>query len=383
MKTKQLLMMAALFLTSAVSLTSCEGTLDDIFGEWDKPSSGSSAGGGSSTINATAISLKQTMKVIKLDGDAFTITAEVTPSDATVTWTSDNEVVATVNNGVVTPVGLGIATITAKAGDKEATCEVFVGTEVDLSTIGADYAVNDYDILSGNIGDHYININMITGGYHVAFDGITTTKGIACTGDATIYLIDGKTNTVSSTENNKPGIWIGISDKTFTINAETEGTGILNATGGPGGAGIGNGGPTSGSNESGNITINGGKITANGGAGAAGIGTGEANGRNNTCGAITINGGTVTATGGNNAAGIGTGYSIDGGMSNPASNNCGAITITTGVTSVTATKGSGSPNSIGEGNDEGAQACGTITIGGDATTYAGGVDTSPFTYPAP
>ena len=31
----------------------------------------------------------------------------------------------------------------------------------------------------------------------------------------------------------------------------------------------------------------------------------------------------------------------------------------------------------------GTQTCGMITIGGDATTYAGGVDTSPFTYPAP
>ena len=50
---------------------------------------------------------------------------------------------------------------------------------------------------------------------------------------------------------------------------------------------------------------------------------------------------------------------------------------------VTATKGSGAPNSIGNGQADfdGTQTCGTITIGGDATTYAAGVTTSPFIYP--
>ena len=99
-----------------------------------------------------------------------------------------------------------------------------------------------------------------------------------------------------------------------------------------------------------------------------------------TCGDITINGGTVIATGGLGAAGIGTGVS----MGDNASNECGAITIGTGVISVTATKGQYSPNSIGKGDAAGgSQACGTITIGGDATTYAAGVTASPFTYPAP
>ena len=95
-------------------------------------SEGSGEGGGSSTINATAITLSQTMKVIKLGGDALTITATVTPSDATYTWESSDEAIATVENGVVTPVGKGIATITAKSSDVKATCEVFVGTEVTL-----------------------------------------------------------------------------------------------------------------------------------------------------------------------------------------------------------------------------------------------------------
>lgn len=322
------------------------------------------------------------MKVLVKDGATLTITPTVTPSTATVTWTSDDETVATVNNGVVTPKALGIAKITAKSGDLTATCEVFVGTEVDLSSETADYNTNDYDILSGDIGAHYINI---LNSHHVAFNGMATTKGISCMGDATIYLIDGKTNTLTA-PNNSPGIWIGGTGKTFTINAETEGTGILNATGGNNAAGIGTGNASSGNIENGNITINGGTVTAKGGAGAAGIGTGYAYDNNNTCGTITITGGTVTAEGGKFGAGIGTGYATA--EYGSASNQCGNITIDATVTKVTAKKNSSipGPNSIGVGQKYGGgnQDCGTITIGGDATTYAAGVTTSPFTYtPAP
>ena len=72
-----------------------------------------------------------------------------------------------------------------------------------------------------------------------------------------------------------------------------------------------------------------------------------------------------------------------------ASNRCGNITIGTGVISVTATKGSNSPNSIGKGNAQGGtQTCGTITIGGtiywDGSAYQNGGDTylvNNITYP--
>lgn len=71
-------------------------------------------------------------------GETITLTAEVSPADATnktVTWTSSNESVATVDStGKVTGVAAGTATITAKAGEKTATVDVTVKAAVAPST---------------------------------------------------------------------------------------------------------------------------------------------------------------------------------------------------------------------------------------------------------
>ena len=367
----------------SMSLTSCE----DILGHWEKPTPNPvTPGGGSSAINATAITLKQTMKVFVKGGDALTITVTATPSDATFTWESSDEAVATVENGVVTPVGAGIATITAKSGDVTATCEVFVGNEVDLGTKTDDYTVQNYDILKGTLNSSYAI--SIPNDSKVTFNGMKTTKQITCSGDATIILADGSENEVNVSEDFKAGIKIGGTSTTLTIDAETVGDGQLTAQGGMSAAGIG----TDRNGSGGNIVINGGTVTAIGGNYGAGIGTGRANAASITCGDITINGGTVTATSGGNGAGIGTGLSSSSG----GSNTCGAIMIGTGVTMVTATKGSSAPNSIGKGEAYmgGTQTCGTITIGGveywDGAAYQNGGDDattglphSPYIYPAP
>ncbi len=210
----------------------------------------------------------------------------------------------------------------------------------------------------------------IPDGKTVVLSGVNISSGsITCSGNVTMILLG--SNSVTTATNEKAAIKIGGSGTTLTIT----GSGSLTAQGGQSAAGIG----TDRNGTGGNIVINGGTVTATGGKFGAGIGTGRAQSGSSTCGDITINGGTVTATGGSNGgAGIGTGLSITSG----GSNTCGAITIGTGVTMVTATKGSGAPNSIGNGQADlgGTQTCGTITIGGDATTYATGVTTSPFTY---
>ena len=62
-------------------------------------------------------------------GEALALQASIVPSyatDQTVTWTTSDNTVAIVARGVVTAVAPGVAVITAKAGDKEATCVVTV-----------------------------------------------------------------------------------------------------------------------------------------------------------------------------------------------------------------------------------------------------------------
>lgn len=70
------------------------------------------------------------------------LVATVTPSNATdktVTWSSSNNSVATVQGGTVTGVAEGTATITATAGGKSATCQVTVTkTVIPVSSIEVD-----------------------------------------------------------------------------------------------------------------------------------------------------------------------------------------------------------------------------------------------------
>ena len=271
------------------------------------------------------------------------------------------------------------------------------GTAVDLSTLTGNYTATDGDVLSGTASGKTVTI---PAGATVTLNGVNISNGsINCAGDATIILLG--SNSVTTATNEKAAIKIGGSGTTLTIT----GSGSLTAQGGLEAAGIGTDRNENGELSFGNIVINGGTVTATGGKEGAGIGTGLADGEyasaSITCGDITINGGTVTAIGGLYGAGIGTGptmsnggsasitcgdITINGGTvtatgggygpgigtgvfqkwgSETTSNGCGAITIGAGVISVTATKGSGSPNSIGKGYAYGGtQTCGTITIGG-------------------
>ena len=89
-------------------------------------------------IDVTGISLSKT-NLSLTKGQSETLTATVKPENATdksVTWTSSNASVASVDqNGKVTAVKSGSATITAKAGDKSATCSVKVNTPVESITL--------------------------------------------------------------------------------------------------------------------------------------------------------------------------------------------------------------------------------------------------------
>ena len=83
-------------------------------------------------IEITGISLNKSTVTIT-EGETETLTATVNPSNATdqtVTWTTSDASVATVDGGVVTAVKAGTATITATAGGYSASCVVTVEAAV-------------------------------------------------------------------------------------------------------------------------------------------------------------------------------------------------------------------------------------------------------------
>jgi hypothetical protein len=91
------------------------------------------------TVPVNGVTLSANTLNLTVGGAVATLTATVTPSDATnkaVTWSSDTPAVATVANGVVTPVSAGTATITVTTADggKSATCAVTVSTPVTVTT---------------------------------------------------------------------------------------------------------------------------------------------------------------------------------------------------------------------------------------------------------
>ena len=99
---------------------------------------GTVAKNGTQKVNVESIALNENTLTLYTNCDPKTaaLTATVSPdnaTDKTVTWTSADEKVATVENGVVTAVGNGTTTITAQAGDKTAVCTVTVSTRSSSS----------------------------------------------------------------------------------------------------------------------------------------------------------------------------------------------------------------------------------------------------------
>lgn len=156
-----------------------------------------------SSIAVTGVSLDKNLATIKIDGSTYgscSLTATVSPSNATdksITWTSSNNNVATINNGKVTAVAPGTATITATAADgsgKKAACTVTVQkmvSNVSLSssdvilykngtnTIQLSATIQPTDASNKNVTWSSSDNNVVT----VDQNGNVTAKGI---GNATI-----------------------------------------------------------------------------------------------------------------------------------------------------------------------------------------------------
>ena len=159
--------------------------------------------------------------------------------------------------------------ITVKAGEAEGTNRVTQGEKKD---------VEDTDtVITGKSDENTVTIDTSGGDVDVTFDDLkidVSDKGEAAVrvegnGDATIEL-DGKNELKSGGYNAGLEKNEHEAEGTLTIKDDKGKDGSLTAEGGDGGAGIGGGKESTGSN----ITIRGGTIEAVGGSSAAGIGDG-------------------------------------------------------------------------------------------------------------
>ena len=303
---------------------------------------------------------------------------------------------ATVKMGNKAALAINNATLAGKVYNVKRT---YYSQELNLSTTSSDVTVpaGEHWLIKGSKGNICVTIG---DGATVTLNGVDISMNdskpcIKCSGDATIILADGTTNTLTA-EYYGGGIQAGPTGKTLTIKGNT---GVLNveikhdsdaaAIGAYDGTACGDivieGGVINATSQNGaaigacyqaacgNITISGGTVTAKAGGAGGFPGVGIGGHYDTACGDIKITGGTVTATG-FDEPGIG------------GDNICGDITISGGT--VKATKGEYADKCIGT-NDGGT--CGTITIGGtvywDGSNYQNGGDTyltqDQIIYPAP
>ncbi len=221
--------------------------------------------------------------------------------------------------------------------------------------------------------------------WYVVLRDVGITNGVRVQGGAHLVLLDGTTLTIPAAGDGVPGINLscgGESDSLLAVYGQTEGTGLLTATGGKNAAGIGGGDKCPG----GTVTVTGGRVTAMGGTGASGIGVGggfctDGNEAEIDGGAVTVNAGTVMATGGGNG---GTGAGIDVGLFGTVTVNGGRVTAkcsdgsnynSAGIRG-RVTIGGGTVEATGGSNAAGIDGGGYGTGGGIGVTISGGTVTA-------
>lgn len=187
----------------------------------------------------TEISVSPTSLSFGTLGDTQQLTGRTTPSGGTITWSSSNTSVATVDStGLVTSVGYGTATITASCQGYTATCAVTIaqatvtsisavytqsGTVYDTDSLetlksdlvvtahwsnGTTSTVTDYE-LSGTLAEGTSTIT-------VSYGGKTTTFNVTVVHNQIVYSLYNQTFS-KSTEGVDTGIKLLETDRTFTI----------------------------------------------------------------------------------------------------------------------------------------------------------------------
>ena len=113
---RPILLGGAFLFALSMSLTSCNGALEDILGAQDNPAPETPT-----SVAVTSITLSQSSIKLTMGGtETQTLTVTVAPDDATdktVAWSSEDTGIATVVDGVVTAVSAGTVVIKATAKD--------------------------------------------------------------------------------------------------------------------------------------------------------------------------------------------------------------------------------------------------------------------------
>ena len=181
-------------------------------------------------IAVTDVTLDKTSVTMEA-GDAETLTATISPADATnkaVTWESSDEDVATVVDGVVTAVGVGSATITVKSvadDTKTATCAVTVKptavSSVSLNRATALLMVGKYLTLTATVSP--TNATDKTVNWESDNTGVAT---VSSAGVVTAIALGTATITAKSNADNTKSAACVVTVSDGAIDLRTTGEGI-------------------------------------------------------------------------------------------------------------------------------------------------------------
>lgn len=125
-------------------------------------------------VNVSSVSLNESDVTLHV-GESKTLKATVSPSNATnktVTWSSSNNGIITVDEGVVRAIAPGTATVTAKVGSKKSTCKITVSKE-DITYIGNRNV--DYDS-AGKCHRLFFSFLLSDGKTEVSSSGVANIK---------------------------------------------------------------------------------------------------------------------------------------------------------------------------------------------------------------
>ncbi len=172
-------------------------------------------------VEATGVTLSATASELKV-GETLALTATVAPentTDKSVTWTSDNTAVATVDAaGKVTAVGLGVANITATCGKVSATCKVTVVktpvTSVTLDKTTLSLTEGDNATLTATVAPANATEKTVT--------WTSSDETVATVKDGVVTAVKGGTATITATADGKSATCVvTVEAKTIAVTGVT------------------------------------------------------------------------------------------------------------------------------------------------------------------